>query len=1425
MPSVFLPLLFLLSVALPVSAAPEIPDALTPWVPWVLHPEDRRTCPVDQGGNEVAGENAGEARLCAWPGRLHLDLDGRGGSFSQGWMLYRDSWVPLPGDSDNWPLNVRDGEQPVPTVLHGGMPSAKLPAGRHILSGQLGWPRPPDGLTVPAETGLLSLSLDGVPVAEPRLERGGRLWLGSERDPAHQEEGDRLGLRVYRRIADDLPLRVTTRLELEVSGQARQVSLGPVLLKGGLPLRVQSPLPSRLDPDGELRLQVRPGSWMVELEEQHPGPVAELSRPNGARLGAEPWPEQEVWSFFARADLRQVQLAGPPAVDPRQAGVPTDWLGLPAYRLGPGETLALKEQRRGNPDPGPDRLALERDLWLDLAGTGFSIRDRIQGELTRSWRLEAARPLELGQVRVDGEPRLITRLKDGDPPGVEVRRGRLDLSADSRLAGPASGEGRSVPASGWDVPFDAIRTRVYLPPGWDLLAVLGADNLPDSWIARWSLLDLFLVLILALGIGRLWGAPWGLLALGALVLTWRVPDAPRLIWLHLLVAAALLRLLPEHPAETGMAHLRVAVRWYWRLSLVALVVMGLPFLVGQVRDGLYPHLERSWVGLGASAAGGGDSAWAKTQGTASRQVAPSAAPDSAPSDESKLTMAPDDLTEGILAPESAAVQSPAASAPPRIQDLDAPDPDARVQSGVGVPSWGWGTFELAWNGSVEPAEGARIWLLNPFWHLAWSLSGGVLAVLLGLRMAGLLGRSAVPPPEADRPADPSSELGSDEYSVSRISLSLGLTLGAGLILASLAWTGSGGARAGELPTPELLQDLRERLLEPPDCLPDCVDLGSLTLDAGPAGLRLTLVLDAAAPVAAPIPGGPGGWLPTELSIDGVTLDSLRRNARDQLLVPLSPGRHRLELAGPLPDRPQVEISFPLRPRQVQVRVAGWTLEGLDAAGHPGAQVRLVRAAGPGSDAPAPLTQGPLPPLIQVQRTLKLGLDWRVETRVRRLSPAEFPVVLAVPLIPGESVQTPGVQVQGNSLLVSLSPGETETGWLSTLVPASSLHLSAGSDPRIGESWSLDLSPRWHLEWSGIAPIHRLLATDRWLPTWRPLPGESLDLRISRPAAVPGPTLTLDRVDFSFVPGRRISDASLTLALRGTQGGTHRIRLPSGAEPTLLKVDGRELPLPGPGSEAGAESADTLEVPLVPGRQSVTVRWREPRGIAPRLRPATPDLGSPAVDLDLSIRMPEDRWVLFAQGPRIGPVVLFWGVLAVLAALALALGRVRHTPLRFWDWLLLGIGLSLAEVWVLVLVAGWLLALGLRRQLGAQIPRWRFNLIQVALGLLTLGALAALVGAVSQGLLGAPQMQILGNGSEGQWLRWYQDRGGPALPQVTVYSVPMWVYRGLMLAWALWLAHRLLGWLRWGWEGYSRPVLWREGEGWRGHWTRRPRAGA
>ena len=49
---------------------------------------------------------------------------------------------------------------------------------------------------------------------------------------------------------------------------------------------------------------------------------------------------------------------------------------------------------------------------------------------------------------------------------------------------------------------------------------------------------------------------------------------------------------------------------------------------------------------------------------------------------------------------------------------------------------------------------------------------------------------------------------------------------------------------------------------------------------------------------------------------------------------------------------------------------------------------------------------------------------------------------------------------------------------------------------------------------------------------------------------------------------------------------------------------------------------------------------------------------------------QDRWVLFVMGPKLGPAVLFWGVLIVIVILAIGLGKIPLTPLKGWHWFLL-----------------------------------------------------------------------------------------------------------------------------------------------------------
>jgi len=195
-------------------------------------------------------------------------------------------------------------------------------------------------------------------------------------------------------------------------------------------------------------------------------------------------------------------------------------------------------------------------------------------------------------------------------------------------------------------------------------------------------------------------------------------------------------------------------------------------------------------------------------------------------------------------------------------------------------------------------------------------------------------------------------------------------------------------------------------------------------------------------------------------------------------------------------------------------------------------------------------------------------------------------------------------------------------------------------------------------------------------------------------------------------------------------------------------------------------------------------------------------------------MPVRRWVLFAGGAPVGPAVLFWSLLVAFFLVAVGLGQISVTPLRVWDWALLSFGLTQIPVVAAAVPVAWLLLLGWRgRSVGGK--PLGFNFRQIVLALLSVAALIVLFVAIRQGLLGIPEMGVAGNGSSDRALRWFQDRTSSSLPAPWVISVPLLVFRGAMLAWALWLAASLIRWLRWGWGCFTAG----------GGWKRTPRAPA
>jgi hypothetical protein len=825
-------------------------------------------------------------------------------------------------------------------------------------------------------------------------------------------------------------------------------------------------------------------------------------------------------------------------------------------------------------------------------------------------------------------------------------------------------------------------------------------------------------------------------------------------------------------------------------AVTALVLVSVPFLVKHLREGMFPILA-SVPALDTATAIAGDETVALPRGAVRTAHDTGGGEGHLARQEALQEAAQFGMIGLVASAEAEKADAPRARWGSSTSDYElsgkakAPlnaqtyDPNAVVQTGPGLPRWSWTSVDLRWSGPVPSTQRMKLFLLSPTTNLVLALARAVLLLLVLVRLT----------PWIDRHLPPGWRLKLPGFAAAA-AFALAIVL-----LPTRAF-------AQSYPSKELLDDLRDRLTQEPSCMPTCASASRMQIEARGRTLRARLEIDAAATTAVPLPGGADQWTPAQVLLDGRPAKALL-SKDGTLWVEVGAGAHQLLIEGPLPERESVQIALPLKPHRVDAATQGWTVEGLHEDGLADDNLQLTRSAAEAGGAGAGLQAGTLPAFVRVERTLHLGLNWEVETRVARVTPSGSAVVLEVPLLPGESVTTADVRVAAGKALVNMGPSQREVAWRSVLEQKSPLPLIAPKTGAWAEIWRLDLGPIWHAEPRGIPVVHTEPVNGVRVPEWHPWPGEEVSLEVVRPEGVTGQALTIDKVAYDVRPGLRATDATLELTIRASRGLQHTVTLPEGATLESIARSGVAQPI--------RQEGRKVTFPISPGAQTVRLAWREPRALSPYFRASEVDLGAPAVNVSTTIAALGERWVLLLGGPRygMGPVVLFWSSLGVLLVFALALSRVRWTQVKTWQWALLALGLSQVSALLAAIAAGWLLALGWRKErVQIQGGALAFDLRQIALAIWTVAALTVFVAAVQRGLLGAPEMQIEGNGASASSLVWYADRSQAALTTPWVLSAPMLVYRAAMLAWALWLALAVVTWLRWGWGAFTTGGAWR-----------------
>ena len=572
-----------LAQAQPLAERVYVPPSLREWVPWVMEGHQDLACAKREG-----------EFLCQWPGQLRLEVTQTQGSFELVAAVDRAQTLCLPGGGQHWPLRVSVDGAPAVVVDTGECAAVGLESGVHRIRGEFVWKQVPQMLDVPQSVGIVGLKYMGAEVARPRLEEG-KLWIReSEAQSGTKEVEDTVRASIYRQIQDGVPLVVVTRLELGVSGRAREIALGKVLLEGSEAVAVESQLPVKLQgADGEVKVYARPGTHQITITSYIRESTEALAVPARAKAFFDP---QEVWVWKPEEQTRAVELEGLTMVDPSRTTLPQQWRGMTTLVAKAGEQLRLKTMRRGEVSTPPNQLNLSRKFWLDLDGTGYTVQDQLRGTMRQRWRLDYRQEAgKLGRARELGqdEQLLITLAPGSGHGGVELRQTSVNVEADVRME-----EVRSrLPAVGWDHDVDTLDAELFLPPGWTVLASRGVDEMAGTWVSTWDLFEIFVLVLLAMAMGKMFGWPWALVGAAAFVLSHGHEEAPRYVWFSVLGALALLQVL------RGRRWWNLLLTAYLIVSCVGLVAMFGDYAKAQLRFGIYPQIESRplWVPNGPSA--------------------------------------------------------------------------------------------------------------------------------------------------------------------------------------------------------------------------------------------------------------------------------------------------------------------------------------------------------------------------------------------------------------------------------------------------------------------------------------------------------------------------------------------------------------------------------------------------------------------------------------------------------------------------------------------------------------------------------------------------------------------------------------------------------------------------------------------------------
>lgn len=1399
-------LIYLLMVS-PLISAAEVtpPPKFEQWSSWITHGLENLKC-----------AHRDQVHSCVWMSSVELYLGDHQALLKYRLTMDKPGLAPILDDTRTsigqvfLSSNQLKNKQPLTVVWKNKRAWVHLDAGQHNVEVQVRWGQEIPSLKIPKSVALVKFySADGVRDWVER-DQEGAVWLKPRSIEKTQDKQSQLEIstQVFRVWRDEIPLKLDTYIQLNISGKPRELILSNLLPKGAILTQLDSPLEADWVRDG-LRVYLKPGKSMIKIGSvfsQSPQAVV-VPTITGGKVAA-----QEIWVWHRQEDLRRVRLSGLEEIDPDFTSLPSSLRGgTHTWIAQPKAILKIEELKRGVHRRPSNDLRINRKLWLDLDGEGYTAQDHISGSLRASSRLNVLTKNVLGSATLttDSEvfPLLITQdKKANDLEGVEVRVEDLNLNADFRYPTLKN----KVPALDWSEQMNQITINLNLPPGWRLFSVAGEAYSEDDWITSWSMTHIFMVALITIGMFKLFGGLWSIIALISLVLFHKEANF-HVEWLSLLVVFFLLRSALNS-------------RQFTKLATLGFSVLFLPFTVlvfslvqNDFRIALHPQVERQHSYDDPSVPRMNyEQSYSKAKYRS----------------KSKSLWKNNKYGELDL-----------------NQQLQQLDQSSVVQTGPGIPNWRWRTHTIYFDSPIEPGRFLLLSLVSPTWTRLICVIRSI--CLLAFLIVFIIRLSRLPWKQLfDRTNRnkagltiallsiiPLSNVSADEGNITpeieqvqrqnslpnQVPLQNSFSAEPQFQTQNIVPNSFDALprsphlkpEANELlinptqPSQSLINEWRQRLKDTQKCHGECIYLGDMQLLIKDYEVELTAHLHAERDSYFTLPGtwGQLRWKSVEILSQLLPLriephkDGIQSS---QIRVRVPQGVHKVIAKGMIQKVDSLTVPFKDIPKHLDLILNGWR-EDTQRNGKVSPTITISRLSeSTDKDVDAKVEQTGRVSVdyswFSVSKSLNLGPTWQVVTQIYRQRDTTT-TELILPLIPGERVLSSEYETTEQGVKVTFSKGQRTVGYLSELTPIKEFKLTAPTDVRWTETWTLNCGIIWSCEATGLNPTSLGGGSQASL-TWRPWPGESVKINVFRPAGTKGTEVTVNKFNYEFKPSAHLAKGTVHLDLVASKGGSKSLKLPKGSTNINLFIDQEQ--------QFDPAKDNIVRLPIKPGKNQFKITWALPwsRHFIEQVPTLSTDLKG--VNFNQSFLVGQ-RWLLWTQGPSWGPAILFWGKLVFALILSLCLGWRRWAPLGPVEWFFLLAGLTQhhAIVWLAVII--WFVSFSARQSWGTKLKNaFFFNLGQLALVGGTVIFLFLLFYITERNLLSTADMQVSGAKSSGNQLKWYLDQLNFEVhtPIIKVYSLPLWIWRGLMLIWALWFASKLYQWLKWAWASLNMGGGWR-----------------